>query len=63
MLMGAVCYCFLDSSGYRKGPLPFETGGCYLLHETDVVGCVYLHGWSRAPSESCGVTFVPQSQL
>jgi hypothetical protein len=39
--MGALYYCFLDSAGFRKGPLLFETGGFYLLRlDIDGFGCV-----------------------
>jgi hypothetical protein len=49
--MGAVYSCFLNSLGFRKGPLLFETGRFYLLHvDIDGFGCVcLLSSWSIAP--------------
>lgn len=62
MLMGAVYFCFLDSSGYRKGPLPFETEGFYLL--CGMVDCVYLFsGWMKMPSKTWFYFWTPVTAI
>jgi hypothetical protein len=58
--MDAVCYCLLDSSGFKNGPLSFETGGFYLLH-VGIGWAVYMYllsSWSKAPVKTCDVYFV-----